>query len=1027
MSLKIFHFSDIHMTDNSGENPVCSRIDPIVAACRSNLLPDDTVLMVFSGDIACSGRKSEYKIFNKFLSEIVRKIKDDVPVQVDIICVPGNHDCNFGSEKDIEQRKETITSVVKSREFVNSSVIESLSEVQRDYNSFIANLPTKYTEFNDLVWSYKAKYSCGKVAIYMINTAWISQFKEDPTQRFFPINKLSDIDNFKDNLVITVFHHPAHWDIIENAHRFEQKIAEFSDLVLVGHEHINDSYETVREDCRYTLCEGTELQNPRSKSDNKISGFSVYELNDNLDSITKFRYFWNETEGRYSRENSDGVFSIFIKNSRTMPNTFSPNKNTLQWLEDIEIPIYRSGIENVKLSSLFVWHDLEAYEPEDYDDIYSSRIRENHYEKIITSSLTILIGESYCGKTTLAKGIYSAAMQDEKCCIYIDAEKISSFIEKSVENIIEREFEDQYDRKYVEEFQQLSRLHKVIIVDNFQNLKFKGEKKRHILKYLCAKFSSVVLFSSVIVDYDVLTADCKELDIRKLSAYKILPFGNIKRKELVSKWYALGESNNDDEKSKSINTTLSFIDSALGAYGGIIPAYPIHLITMLQTKDNQSNNLQYSQYASMYGALIELSLGKKLKPEQFNLSKVLLSEIAFYLLKNKQSDVSFSKIKELASFIEDKMLVDLNPYEFSESMTEAKVFVKDEDTYRFAYPYFYYYFAGWYIFKHINDDTVVKQIEYMSQRLYNDSYGNIIVFVCYFINDNNIIDDILLRAFDIYGEYTEFAFEKEPPSLINAISMINNSLDKSQVGTEESVETNCDSLLEQRDQRGINDGTVSEIVPSEIDGNEPSDDEKKIASLYEAFKIITVLGQIIKCYPAEIDGSRKIEIIKEIHSLAMRTANAWINIFELFEDDFIEHTIQLEKTNSPNSSNADIAEKIKSLYSLILAEFVIAMIFMTSQSLGGETSRKAAKAALESTISGQIALFNMELTVKDPPINRIIEFYKKMQSEKRGFACMTLRHLVANYLKLNKCGKAKRDQLCEVFKLNRIGMMLNNK
>ena len=159
----------------------------------------------------------------------------------------------------------------------------------------------------------------------------------------------------------------------------------------------------------------------------------------------------------------------------------------------------------------------------------------------------------------------------------------------------------------------------------------------------------------------------------------------------------------------------------------------------------------------------------------------------------------------------------------------------------------------------------------------------------------------------------------------------------------------------------------------------------------------------------------------------MRTANAWINIFELFEDDFIEHTIQLEKTNSPNSSNADIAEKIKSLYSLILAEFVIAMIFMTSQSLGGETSRKAAKAALESTISGQIALFNMELTVKDPPINRIIEFYKKMQSEKRGFACMTLRHLVANYLKLNKCGKAKRDQLCEVFKLNRIGMMLNNK
>lgn len=1015
------------MTENIEENPICGRIDSIVAACRSNLLPDDMVLMVFSGDIAYSGKKAEYKIFNDFISEIFRKIKNEVSVQIDIICVPGNHDCFFGSDKDIEQRKETIANVFKSKEAVNSSVIESLSEVQRDYKSFISTIPTKYIEYNDLVWSYQTKCSCGKVAVYMINTAWISQFKEDPAQRFFPINKLSDIDNVKDDLVITVFHHPTHWSIVENAHSFEHKIAEFSDLVIVGHEHINDSYETVREECRYALYEGTELQNPRSKSDNKISGFSVYELNDNLDGITKFRYFWSEKDSRYSRENPDGVYSIFTKNSRTMPNTFSPNNKTLQWLEDIEIPIYRSGIENVKLSSLFVWHDLEEYEPEDYDDIYNSRVRENHYEKITSSSLTILIGESYCGKTTLAKGIYTSAIQDEKCCIYIDAEKISSYNEKSVESIVEREFEDQYDRKYVEEFQQLSRLHKVIVVDNFQNMKFKGEKKRHILKYLCAKFSNVVLFSSVIVDYDVLTVDCKELDIRKLSAYKILPFGNIKRKELVSKWYALGESNNDEERSNAINAALSFIDSALGAYGGIIPAYPVHLITMLQTKDNQSNNLQYSQYASMYGALIELSLGKKLKPEQFNLSKVLLSEIAFYLLKNKQSNVSFSKIKELASSIEDKMLVDLNPYEFSVSMTEAKVFVKEDDTYRFAYPYFYYYFAGWYIFKHIKDETVVKQIEYMSQRLYNDSYGNIIVFVCYFINDNNIIDDILLRAFDIYGEYTEFAFEKEPPTLLTAISLINNSLDKSHVGTDENVEKNCDSMLEQCDRHGINDGTVSETVPSEIDETEPSDDEKKIASLYETFKIITVLGQIIKCYPAEIDGSRKIEIIKEVHSLAMRTANAWISIFELLEDDFIEQTIQLEKSNSPNSSNADIARKIQSLYSLILAEFVIAMIYITSQSIGGETSRKAAKAALESTISGQIALFNMELTLKDPPINKLIDFYKKMQSEKRGFACMTLRHLVANYLKLNKCGKAKREQLCEVFKLNKMGMMLNKK
>ena len=77
MSLKILHFSDIHTSDDKDKNVILNRIDAIVGACTYGIFPGDDVLIVISGDIAASGKKKEYKVFESAFSTIVRKIKDE--------------------------------------------------------------------------------------------------------------------------------------------------------------------------------------------------------------------------------------------------------------------------------------------------------------------------------------------------------------------------------------------------------------------------------------------------------------------------------------------------------------------------------------------------------------------------------------------------------------------------------------------------------------------------------------------------------------------------------------------------------------------------------------------------------------------------------------------------------------------------------------------------------------------------------------------------------------------------------------
>lgn len=1010
MSLKIFHFSDIHTSANKGENIICNRVESIVGACRQNILPDDDVLFILSGDIAAKGKKEEYKIFNDIFSRVVRAIKEEYNLQVGIVCVPGNHDCDFGTDEDIAVRKKSIDNLIKDGCNPNKDEIDSMIAVQAYYRDFESSF--HFERHSQLVNYKDFKLNCGKISVYMINTAWISQVRENVEQRFFPIEQLDDIDNLSSDLVITVFHHPDNWLHPDSRVDFQNRIKTFSDLIIIGHEHRNDSFRVSGSDWSYNLLEGTELQNPANPAG---SGFSVYAIDNEFRQITTYNYSW--INDRYSRQNSEHVVH-FSRNLRRDPKVYTPNEETVKWLNDLELNVQHFEAENIGLKSIFVWPELKVI----YDTkSVTERIDSQHYQHITEHPLTLLIGEGTSGKSTMAKVLYDQSICNKNNCLYLKASDITTYMPESLERIVDEAFKKQYSPQDLEDFQQLSKKRKVLLIDNFQDLKFALAKKQAILKYFCMKFKSVILFSNLSIDYGILAADCNKIDINDLAVYEICPMGNQVRKEFITKWFKIGKTYEDDEDGLAgkIEEARKYVDTVLGQYSGILPAFPIQLITILQCQHGTANSQQISRYSYLYGTLVDTSMGKQLKGDEINLYKGVLSKLAFEILADRtiaDSIISYSSICACVDVFSKDMLVSLDADIFISVLLETKILKQvGSNVYKFMYPYIYYYFAGSYISSHMGDTLVQNQVDYMCRRLYNEAYGNIMIFVCYFSNNEDIIDQILLNSFELFKDSKPYVFGTEDIVLKEAYDLIDKLTSKQTVGDNKEVDKNQAKYLRTMDELKIQDGTVSD----NNDRKELEDDcinEKEVLelnSLYAALKTMSVLGQIIKCYPGTIPGKRKVEIIEEIHDLGMRAANEFLAIFSYMEQDMIEYFVKQVQDKSLSTSAEEISLNVKRIYQQLMLGFVLSMIRTICISFGSELSIPAADKALSTCVSGRIVLHYLNMYCGHLNADEIIREYKNWKTNDDAFAAIALKFLTVNYLKMNRCNYSDRERLCE--------------
>ena len=856
LGFSIIHFSDIHIVDE--HDKILNRIKKIQTACASAVSTNSDVIITISGDIAYSGQKSQYKLAKTFFDELIQYLKEEKKASVYLVSAPGNHDCDFSSEKST--RKTLINSARLDE--IDEDYYKSIVEVQKEYLSFANSYNIKST---DILTTKEFIVNNERILFVLVNTSWMSVLDERPGSIIIPHHLFPTIKSTDYKLVLYVYHHPNNWLNPDYKQGFIDHIRQNADMILVGHEHSRDSYEEFSDSFSVYCSHGKELQDNKSEN----SAFSILSFDNTFQNFQVLDFKWN---GKLYE--SSVIDHQYHKNIASNRSVFSPNSIIINSCKDIGIIINHFSKDEIYLPDLFVWPDMDKC---DYMSVGKciNTIRSDIYGELCKNNLNIMMGDTTSCKTTIAKMLFLKEKTKDTCCLLINGSEFTSSNEIKIKQIIETIFKKQYSEEMLEEFRQLPKKERMIIVDDFDNIKINKNRRSRVLDFLYGYFGKVTIFLSTNMDFTSILTSNTISSMDNLYYYYIRPFGNKKRNELISKWYNLDDEHSEEEISKRIEDAQIQINTFLGNGAAIIPAMPVFIISALQQVDASKQIFEGSKYGFLYESLILKSLSKISsdynKIGVYNLDINVLSKLAFDMLIRNKTYFTEEEWKNTISELSDVYLLDISYDDLLKKMIEVKILYRDRDisngmVYRFKYPYIYYYFTGRYIAYHLNESNVKQKIKYMSAKLYNETYGNIIIFVCHFANSIDVIDDILENAYKTLEDYQAFDFQKSNP-IFDQIKEVIELLVPKVIVDNSSVSKNKEQALIRMDNAGINDGHVDkgeEIIDDEI-----SDKEKDLAAVSSALKTIEVLGQILQNYPMEIKRDKKIEIIDEIHKLGM--------------------------------------------------------------------------------------------------------------------------------------------------------------
>lgn len=136
MLLSILHLSDIHIT--SPRDLVLKRAVAIARTTNAAAPRADLWVLLLSGDIAFAGKADQYELAEVLIKEIRQCLVAQHSGQVEVVVVPGNHDCDFALNTGT--RTMLLPQIVAQPEAADESVVESCLQVQAPFFRFLGRV-----------------------------------------------------------------------------------------------------------------------------------------------------------------------------------------------------------------------------------------------------------------------------------------------------------------------------------------------------------------------------------------------------------------------------------------------------------------------------------------------------------------------------------------------------------------------------------------------------------------------------------------------------------------------------------------------------------------------------------------------------------------------------------------------------------------------------------------------------------------------------------------------------------------------
>lgn len=995
MKIGILHLTDAHFS--SSKDFVCDKVSKIVAAIKYIYEDCEKIYITFSGDIVNTGKTEEYQIAKCFLNSLYSLLKRIYSDKVfsQIITSPGNHDCDFGL--DNQSRRILLTKPSYTVLGDDDSIINAALSVQQPYSVFVKELNNQdfnsglFSCTNDIVGEHHIQF-------LSLNTAWMSQIKEQPGTLFFPVRIVENRLNKGTDICISIFHHHPAWmtpnTMENNRTEFIDFVNECSDFVLVGHEHQQRSElngivgtETVKYFCGEAL---GDINKP-------ISGFQIFIID--IDSRNGFfqSYSWNNNDDLYEKQKE---FNFELKKLYSRLQEFHVRPEFIKSIEAIEIPLGEKQSE-IKISDLFVYPDLEKTSDlnkelnTSYED--SERILDDNF-----SSTVILEGANQAGKTTLIKMLYIESIKRNKYPLLVSWENIKH---KNIDYGLQRAYEEQYDNKTYEIYAQYDNSSKILFIDNLSSDKFSNLDIKNVIDKLKSRFSKIVITTSPRYDSLALIG----MNQQDLLYARILPLGYKKRGKLIESFYRLTHQNVFIDKQLFLEDTKKLFDEVQTILGDkLMPAYPIFIISILQSMNMmQPARIEQTSYGYCYHTLIHYALSVKAKVRNEDIDSCFnyLGELAFYLYKKEDGFQSLSN-SELKKFHEEyaSQFVSKNFQDMKQILLDSNIVVLDDEEYRFGYEYIYYYLVAQKIAAVVATDFGRNEIKKLCNNLENDKCANILVFITHHSKDSILIEEATLATMLPFEEITPITLDKGK-EYYKLLESIVEQLKDNIIPAEIDPIKEREKKWEQRDK-------IEKNLPSTRDDEDLSTLPQEVIMMRQAIRALEIVGQIIKNRKGSLPRTQLIDMVTELYFTAFRTIGFFGKLVTNTQDEIIEN---LKNDSNEYETKARIKERLNIFIQLYSLRFCLGIFSKVIHSVGlSELKEIFNEVAIRiGTPAAKVLSFSINTCYGRMSYGELQKIYKEMKGN--PVVLRILKARVKSYLYNNHVDYKKRQQIAELF------------
>ena len=529
MKVAILHLSDLHI-DGSNYQWLINKTNHIVSAIWNDFSECNKIIIAVSGDVVYSGKEEQYGYAKLFFKALLRSFAErnlrETELENKIICVPGNHDCNFDNSSNA--RSLLLNGVRSNLETVDQSVYEMVSAIQKEYQSFARDIMIDKEYVLSINNDLPIRVGDKTILFRLYNTAWMSSLNETQNSIVMPMNMLLQ-ETCDADLVISLFHHHYSWltpACDNNKNNFRKRIMQTSNVVLFGHEHTPSSSQIVDhyEGEVVNEFEGGTLWSDQAGSARE-SSFNSFVIDlDSFDcTVRSFEY----SSGIYSKKKEESV----DLNKERKTDEFRHNDVFLRSLKKMSIPIHNSENAKMTLDEFFVFPDLERINTkhikvdEDFTD--SSTIIDD-----VQFNLVMLEGDDQSGKTSLLNMFYLRFVDRYMYPVLIKGKNITN---DKLDKLIENAFSEQYNSDEKEKYGQYDKARKVLLIDNFDECTLNDTAKKNIIDRLVDRFHKVVLTTR---ENENVASSYYLMEKKDALLARIKPLGHLKRNELVKKFYS---------------------------------------------------------------------------------------------------------------------------------------------------------------------------------------------------------------------------------------------------------------------------------------------------------------------------------------------------------------------------------------------------------------------------------------------------------------------------------------------------------